>query len=67
MFDATKRKFSDVQFQVVDVDQDKDLSSRYDVKGIPRLVFLDASGNVLYNGGAFHDEDSFAEAINRFR
>ncbi|MBX9952548.1 MAG: hypothetical protein K2Y39_25470 [Candidatus Obscuribacterales bacterium] len=67
MFDATKRKFSDVQFQVVDVDQDKDLSNKYDVKGIPKLVFLDASGNILYNGGAFRDEESFAEAINRFR
>lgn len=67
MFEATKRKFSDVNFQVVDVDQDKATGAKYNVSGIPHLVFLDSSENVLYSGGAFGDEESFAQAIQRFR
>jgi len=66
VFEATKSKYRDVNFQVVDVDQDKATSAKYGVSGIPHLVFLDASENVLYSGGAFGDEDSFAQAINRF-
>lgn len=67
MFEATKRKFNDVNFQVIDVDQDKTTGAKYGVSGIPHLVFLDSSDNVLYNGGAFHDEESFVQAIQRFR
>ncbi|HIA52940.1 MAG TPA: thioredoxin [Candidatus Melainabacteria bacterium] len=66
MFEATKRKFSDVSFQVVDVDKDKETSNKYGVSGIPHLVFLDGGNNVLYSGGAFGDEESFAQAISRF-
>ncbi|PZM80259.1 MAG: hypothetical protein DKT66_13390 [Candidatus Melainabacteria bacterium] len=67
MFEATKRKFNGVYFQVVDVDKDKELSAKYGVSGIPHLVFLDGADKVLYSGGAFSDENSFADAINRFR
>ena len=67
MFEATKSKFRDVSFEVVDVDQDKTTGAKYGVSGIPHLVFLDGGGNVLYNGGAFHDEDSFASAIGKYR
>ncbi len=66
MFDATKRKFSDVSFQVVDVDKDPATSNKYGVSGIPHLIFLDGGGNILYSGGAFGDEESFVQAINRF-
>ena len=66
MFEATKRKFNDVNFQVVDVDQDKTTGAKYGVSGIPHLVFLDSNGTVLYSGGAFGDEESFTQAVNRY-
>jgi thioredoxin-related protein len=52
VFDATKPKFNDIEFVQYDLDTcDNDLKSRYAVTSIPRVVFLDSSGKVLYNGG----------------
>lgn len=68
MFDAVKRRYSDVSFQQLNVDDNSNasLSSQYNVTGIPRLVFLDAGGNVLYNGGAPRDEDSLNNLISQY-
>lgn len=67
MFDATKRRYRDVTFQVVDVDKDPATSNKYGVSGIPYVVFLDSSDNVIYRTGSFGDADSFAQAIDKFR
>ena len=67
MFEATKRKFNDIQFQVLDYDKELDLKSKYGVESIPRLIYLDANGTVLRNGGAWANEESFTNSIMDFR
>lgn len=69
MFGATKSKFRDINFQELNVDEEstKALSAKYGVRGIPCVVFLDSSGNVLYNGGPQRDEEGFAAQIQQFR
>lgn len=66
IFESTKSKFSDVSFESVDVDRNPTLADKYSVNAIPHLVFLDAGGKILYSGGAFQDEESFAAAIKKF-
>jgi hypothetical protein len=69
VFDATKRKFSDVTFQSLDLDDPSNESDvkKYGIRGIPHVVFLDSSGNVLYNGGPARDEEGFAGQIQQFK
>ncbi len=69
MFDATKRKFSDVTFQSLDLDDSSNEAEvkKYGVKGIPHVVFLDQSGNVLYSGGPARDEEGFAGQIQQYK
>lgn len=70
MFDAVKRKYSDISFQQFNVDDANtaSLSSQYGVKGIPHMVFLDGSNNVLMSqSGAPSDEESFINEINQYR
>ncbi|CAN5461724.1 hypothetical protein BH11CYA1_BH11CYA1_00730 [soil metagenome] len=69
MFGATKSKFSDIRFEELNVDDSstKELSAKYGVSGIPCVVFLDNSGNVLYKGGPSRDADGFAAQIQQFR
>lgn len=68
IFESTKRKFGgDIAFQVVDVDRDPKTAVRYEVSGLPYVVFVDSGDNVIYRNGSFPDESSFAEAIQRFR
>lgn len=69
MLDATKNKYRDIQFSQYDTDDGgtSALAQKYGVTGIPRLVFLDSSGNVLYNGGAPPDQAAFESLIHQFR
>ncbi|MBI5171435.1 MAG: hypothetical protein HY986_01015 [Candidatus Melainabacteria bacterium] len=69
MFDATKRQFTDISFEQINIDEPsgQELAGRYGVTGIPRLVFLDGSSQVLYNGGAPMDAESFHGLINQHR
>jgi thioredoxin-related protein len=68
VFDATKSKFSDVTFQSLDLDDPSNQSdvAKYGIKGIPHVVFLDASGNVLYNGGPARDLEGWAGQIQQY-
>lgn len=66
IYEETSKKFSDVRFETIDIDQDKATADKYQVQAIPHLVFLDSSGNILYSGGAFNDEESFSDAIKKF-
>jgi len=68
VFDATKSKFSDVSFQQMNLAEDssKEVSAKYGVTGIPCVVFLDGSGNVLFNGGPARTVESFTEQIQQF-
>lgn len=70
MFDAVKRRYSDITFQQYNVDDPgtASLSSQYGVKGIPHMVFLDGSNNVLMSqSGAPADEESFISMIDQHR
>jgi thioredoxin-related protein len=68
VFGATKRKFSDITFQEIDLDDEstRSIGQKYAIGSIPRVVFLDASGNVLFNGGPQREEDSFAAQIGQY-
>jgi thioredoxin-related protein len=67
VFDATIPKFRDVEFRKIDITDpgNADLVQRFEVRGIPRAVFLDGSGNVLYNGGCPRDPAQFENLINQ--
>jgi len=66
VFDATKSKFSDVAFEQVNLDENKELASKYAVSSIPRVVFLDGAGNVLYNGGPSSSVEGFTSQIQQY-
>lgn len=68
MLGATKPKFRSVQFEEINIDDQSqaEIVQRYGVKGIPRLVFLDDKGTVLYNGGAPLDEGNLTKLIGQF-
>jgi thioredoxin-related protein len=69
VFGAVKNKFSGVSFQELDLDDQSNqgVIQKYGVSGIPHVVFLDASGNVLFSGSPQRSEDAFAEQIQQFR
>lgn len=68
MLGATKPKFRSVQFEEVNIDDQSqaELVQRYQVRGIPKLVFLDDRGQVLYNGGSPLDEANLTKLIGQF-
>ena len=67
VFEATKRKYSDLQFQTADFDHDKALVKKYRIEGVPTVLFLDASGKEIYAVNSFSSVDTFSNALNRFR
>ncbi|MBS2008466.1 MAG: hypothetical protein JST01_15575 [Cyanobacteria bacterium SZAS TMP-1] len=51
-FDEVANKYrGSMDFQRVDAEQDIGLKEKYGIHSYPRLVYLDGSGNVLYNEG----------------
>jgi len=68
VFDATKPKFTDIDFQRLNVDEEqtKSIEAKYGVSGIPTAVFLDGSGKVLYNGGCPADNNSWENLIKQY-
>lgn len=67
MFDATTSKFRDITFEKLDLDTSKDQASKYNVESIPRMIMLDASGNVIYNASPPRSEEALAAVINQHR
>ena len=68
MFDATRSKFSDVQFEKMDLDAQSSQSyaSEWGVNSIPRVVMLDGSGKVLSNATPSADAASFERLVKQF-
>lgn len=46
----------------IDVDENKDIAKKYEVKAIPNIVFIDAEGEVVGRVIGFRDPDAFIEA-----
>lgn len=67
MFDAITAKFRDVTFERVDLDQNKELASKYDVQSIPRMIMLDGSGNPFYNASPPRSEEALSALIQQHR
>lgn len=53
-----------VEFRIIDVDQEKELASKFGVQAIPTQVFLDSDGNELSRHVGLLSRDSI---IARFR
>ena len=70
MLAATKSKFRDVDFQTVDLTEPggpgHETAEKYGISGIPHVVFLDGSGNVLFNSVPSQSAEGFEEEIKQF-
>ena len=53
-----------VEVRIIDVDQEKDLASRFDIKAIPTQVFLDKDGDELSRHTGFFSKDSLLNRMS---
>jgi thiol-disulfide isomerase/thioredoxin len=69
IFDATKPKYPDIQFESLNIDQPsvKPLQAKYHAEMIPTVVLLDGNDKVLWNGGAVTSQSEFVRLIETFR
>jgi thioredoxin 1 len=69
VFDEVKEKMRAVQFDRYNIDtpEGRELCNKYPFRTIPHAVFLDAGGNVLFNGSPNREVDSFKEQILSFK
>ena len=65
MFDATKDRMRDVNFERVNLDERRDLGSQYGIHSIPTVVFLDNGGKAVYVGSPARDEEGFRQQIQQ--
>jgi hypothetical protein len=63
VFDATARKYSQIQFEKINVDQGDPRCQQYQASSIPKAVFLDSQNKVVYSGSVWGDVDSFGQMI----
>jgi len=66
VYEAVKPKFNDIQFEDVDYDSNQDLKAQYNVTSVPRLVFLDSAGKVLFNGNTPRTPEGFTHLIQKY-
>jgi thioredoxin 1 len=52
------------EVEKVNVDDNPDLASKYSIRGIPTLIFVDDSGEVLWRKSGLHTESQILEAYN---
>jgi thioredoxin 1 len=52
-----------VEVKIIDVDQEKDLASRFNISAIPTQVFLDKDGNELSRHVGFFPKDSLVARL----
>ncbi len=66
MMPAIERLQESAPFEVekVNVDDNPDLASKYSIRGIPTLIFVDDSGEVLWRKSGLHTESQILEAYN---
>jgi thioredoxin 1 len=66
MMPAIERLQESAPFEVekVNVDDRPDLASQYSIRGIPTLIFVDDSGEVLWRKSGLHTESQILEAYN---
>jgi thioredoxin-related protein len=67
VFDATTAKFRDITIDRVDLDQNKELATKYDVHSIPRMIMLDGNGNAIYNASPPRSEEALSALIQQHR
>jgi thioredoxin 1 len=69
VYEATreKEKFKDIAFDRINTDENKELLHQLGIHTIPRLVFMDSTGTVIYNGGCPLNEEGFAQLISNYR
>jgi hypothetical protein len=59
----------DISFERYNVDDESSqpLRAKYQFQSIPRIVLLDGSDNLLFNGSPERDVESFERQILQFR
>ena len=62
MFDATRSKFPQIQFEKINVDQGDPRIAQYKVSGIPHVVFLD-NQNKEVGGSTWDSPESFGQMV----
>jgi hypothetical protein len=67
VFDATKSKFPDVQFERMNLDDPatQPFADKWG-RSIPRVVFLDSSSNVLFNSNPPLNRGRFEKLVQQF-
>lgn len=58
---ARSKKFVPV---LIDVDKQQGLAAKYEVEGVPTILFLDAKGKVLLRSVGYLDADSFLKLMD---
>jgi thioredoxin len=66
MMPTIERLSENAPFKVekVNVDENPDLASQYNVRGIPTLIFVDDSGEVLWKKSGLHTERQILDAYS---
>ena len=64
MMPTIERLSENAPFKVekVNVDENPDLASQYGIRGIPTLIFVDDSGEVLWRKSGLHTESQILDA-----
>ena len=66
IFEAASEKYTNVEFQSVDVDQYPDLAAEYGVESIPMVVFLNEDNEVLTSNVGFMEAAEFEAMIEKY-
>jgi thioredoxin 1 len=52
------------EVEKIDVDENPDMASKYGIRGIPTLVFVNDAGEILWRKSGVHTEQQILSAFN---
>lgn len=60
-------EFSDIEFEEMDVDENEDLASSYNVRGVPCTLFLNSKGEVIDRLAGLQTEQALVDKIRSLK